>query len=135
MSINSTQLKNEMATAQYGGAHSLRLRSGDITINELRGYDEMKWSVKYFVDQLSQVLVPARLINEHKNVFSLLAAGLYILETLYCLRITKKDALPARFFIETVSPEIWALSRFASLCLVKCLRYRNAELKYKHPAW
>lgn len=136
LSINSKQLKNEIANVQYSATHSLRLRPGDITIDDLREYDVTKWSVRYLVEGLAESFEDAGgLMEERKDTLKIFAAGLYVLEALHNFRIPSRDALPARFLVEAITPKIWALVRFASIGLVQTLRHNNASLSWKHPAW
>ena len=135
LSINSKQLKNEIADVQYSGAHSLQLKTGDVTIAKLREYDLTKCSVTYFVEGLAEYLEDARPVDGREDTLKLFAAGLYVLEALHNLRIPSRDALPARFLVEAITPEIWALVRFASIGLVQTLRHKDASLRWKHSAW
>lgn len=133
LAINSKHLKNEIAGVQYAAAYSVRLKTGDVTVDDLREYHMTKLTVALLVDKLSECLPcdpPA-----HKDSTQIFAAGLYVFDALWSFRISRKDALPARFFVEAMSSEIWALVRFASLNLVKILQYDDGVLKHKHPAW
>ena len=136
LSINSKLLKNEIANVQYSGTHSLRLKPGDTTIDDLREYDITTWSVRYFVEELAQSFEdPGSLMEDRKDILKIFAAGLYVLEALHNLRIPSRDALPARFLVEAITPEIRALVRFASIGLVQTLRHNDPSLRWKHPAW
>ncbi len=135
LSINSKRLKNEIAEVQYSAAHAIRLKAGDVTKADLHEYEMTTWSVRFFVNILSEYFMAARLKKERKDIFQIFAAGLYVLEALHTLRIPRKDALPALFLVEAITPEIWALVRFASIGLVQIPRHNDAYLTHKHPSW
>ena len=81
LSINSKLLKNEVANVQYSATHSLRLRLGDITIDDLHKYDITTWCVRYFVEGLAESFEnPGGLMEDRKDTLKIFAAGLYVLK-------------------------------------------------------